>query len=133
MLAAGMLAGCGPQSGNPSSATPPTRTSGVSGTATIDGGCPLVRPDSPCPDQPLQAIISVTRTGSSDVLARVRTDEHGRFRIPLDPGAYVLQPVNTTNSLLPRAATQAVTVTAGEFLDIRIRFDSGIRGPATQP
>lgn len=132
LLAAGLLAGCGTHSGNPSSATPPTDTSGVTGTATIDGGCPLVRPDTPCPDQPLAAIITVTRTGSTDVLARVRADEHGRFRIPLAPGAYVLHPANSTQSLLPRAAVQAVTVPAGDFVDVLIRFDSGIRGPATQ-
>ena len=130
LLAAG-LAGCGQQTGSNGGASPSTPASGVSGTVTVDGGCPVVRPDQPCPDQPLQAIIAVTRPGSSSVLAKLTSDASGRFRIPLEPGSYVLHPANTTGAVVPRAVDQTVHVPDGHFINITIHFDSGIRGAAT--
>ena len=96
----------------------------------VDAGCPVVLPDSPCPQQPVKARITVTRHGSADAVAEVETDAQGRFRIPLAPGSYVLHPVNTANAVLPRAAVMPVSVEAGSFREVTIQFDSGVRGPA---
>lgn len=128
VIAAGTLGACAAPSDSPSTARL-TGNSGVTGTATVDGGCPVVRPDRPCPDHPVTAVITVTRSGSTDVVARAGTDQQGHFYLPLDPGSYVLHPASGTNSVLPRAAVQRVTIPAGKFITVVIRFDSGVRGP----
>jgi hypothetical protein len=118
-----LVSGCGARA-----ATAPA-DSGVQGQTVVDGDCPVLRADSPCPDRPQPAKITVTRSGSPEVVTSVQTDEQGRFRVPLTPGNYVLHAVNTANAMLPRAPVTPVTVDPGSFRQVRIRFDSGIRGP----
>lgn len=103
--------------------------SGVVGQAVVDAGCPVLRPDSPCPQHPVRARITVTRAGSGEVAASVETDAQGQFRIPLPAGTYLLHPANVTSAPVPRAGVVRVTVEAGRYRQVRIQFDSGVRGP----
>jgi hypothetical protein len=100
--------------------------------AVVDGGCPVLRPDSPCPDKPLAARITVTEPGPTDsasaaVVTTVDAGADGRFRVPLRPGRYLLRPANPTGARLPRADPVTVTVDPGRYTTVTIRFDSGIR------
>jgi hypothetical protein len=93
----------------------------------VDGGCPVIREGSPCPDKPLPAALTVTRAGSTDVVATAISGEDGRFRIPLAPGRYVVLAANVTGAIRPAASPVDVEVPTGRYVSITVSFDSGIR------
>lgn len=111
----------------PGSTTTPATGSGIAGVTVVDGGCPVVRLDSPCPDRPLPARLTVTDAASGTLAATVDTDPSGHFRLALGPGRYLVQAVNPNGARLPRAAPVTTTVTVGHYTTLTIRFDSGIR------
>jgi hypothetical protein len=98
----------------------------VAGAAVVDVGCPVLEGGTSCPETPLPARVVVLR-GASRVTA-VETDAGGRFRIPLPAGDYELHGENLTGAPVPTAMPVPVTVAPGEFSQVTIRFDSGIRG-----
>jgi hypothetical protein len=120
-----LLAGCA--TSGPNASPSAAEGSGVQGRTTIDGGCPVIRADTPCPDKPLPARITVTATGSDTAITTVTTGADGQFRIPLPAGTYLLHPDNVDAARYPTAQPATVTVRPGEFTQVTIRFDSGIR------
>jgi hypothetical protein len=70
----------------------------------------------------------VTRADTTAVVVTADSDTDGVFRISLEPGVYNLQPTNIDDAMLPHARELRVTVTAGQYQDLNILFDSGIRG-----
>jgi len=98
--------------------------SGIEGQALIGPMCPVMRVGVECPDQPYQARLTVTNLGGEKIV-KFQTDEQGRFHIPLPPGEYILHP--ESNGKLPFAAGQNFTVSAGQFTQIIVNYDSGIR------
>ncbi len=125
-MAAG-LAGC---AGAGSESPSPTRaTSGVRGSAVVDIGCPVLEDASPCPQVPLQARISVVQPGSAQPAAVVQTMADGTFDIGLPPGIYELRGENLSGAPVPSAVPVTVTVRAGEFAQVTVIFDSGVRAP----
>jgi hypothetical protein len=100
--------------------------SGVRGTVTVGPQCPVVRAGSPCPDTPFGGKVRVLRAGN-DVVAEVQVDVAGAYRIPLEPGTYVLIPVVPGDGALPAAAPQTVVVRAGAFTQADLSVDTGIR------
>lgn len=98
--------------------------SGIRGQVTIGPTCPgPVRIGQSC-DQPYQANISVLDP-QGHVVTQFRADPQGRFEVPLPPGTYTLHP--ETPGVLPRAADQTVMVGSGQFTDVTIEYDTGIR------
>lgn len=95
----------------------------------IDGEV-ILRPVSPVEwpgmvnHRPYEAIIGV-ENGAGRVVAEVRSDPDGRFRIILEPGTYVLRPAS--DAMYPQAPAQTVTVARDHFTPVRIVYDSGIR------
>ncbi len=107
------------------SATPaPTGESGIDGSVTIGPTCPVQRIESPCPDRPYEASITVLDAAGRKV-AETRSDADGRFRVALPPGAYTLVPQSTGTP--PTAQEQTVIVLAGGYTSVEIAYDSGIR------
>lgn len=102
----------------------PGAPQGVEGQVLLGPLCPVQMEGDPCPDRPYQAWIRVL-AGDGGRLTRVRSGEDGQFRVGLEPGRYTLQP--ESGDPLPRAAEQAVVVTAGRYEEVTIRFDTGIR------
>lgn len=100
--------------------------SGIKGTVVVDGGCPVIREDSPCPSKPLAAGISITDTNAKTV-ATTKSDASGHFQVSLAPGTYTANATNINGALHPIAQPVQVTVKAGVFTDVMISFDSGIR------
>jgi len=117
-------AGCGDSHGT---ASPTAADSGIKGRTMVDGGCPLVRDHSPCPDRPLSARLTVTTGAPERKVAETTSDSDGRFRVPLPPGTYTVHPANLTGAVAPIAQPVTVTVTSGRFTDMVIAFDTGIR------
>ena len=103
----------------------PTPTdSGVEGQVFIGPVCPVVQEGQECPDQPYQATLTVNSLGGERI-AQVQTDTEGRFKLPLQPGEYILHPESP--NVLPSAADQTFIVQAGVFTQIIVNYDSGIR------
>jgi hypothetical protein len=100
--------------------------SGISGTVLLGPTCPVETVESPCPDRPVADVeVQVLRAG--DVVATVRSDGDGRFTVALDPGHYEVQAVVEKGGPGMSAKPVDVTVTSGEFTDVSIPVDSGIR------
>jgi hypothetical protein len=90
--------------------------------------CPVVRAESPCPDQPIRATVTVWDFEHSRTVTTFTSSDDGRFRIELPPGDYYLDPQPLEpDSPLPVGAPETVTVMVGEFTAITIQYDTGIR------
>ncbi|MFI5977685.1 hypothetical protein [Streptomyces sp. NPDC051452] len=125
-LATAVLAGgCGRASHGAGS--PGAPDSGIKGRTMVDGGCPLVREGSPCPDRPLSAHLTITGGDPQRTIAQIISDTDGHFRLSLPPGTYTVRPANLTGAVAPIAQPVTVTVSDGRFTAIVIHFDSGIR------
>jgi hypothetical protein len=100
--------------------------SGIRGTVLLGPTCPVETVESPCPDRHLGDVeIQVLQGG--DVVATVRSDGDGRFAVALDPGRYEVQAVVEEGGPGMSAKPVDVTVTSGEFADVNVSVDSGIR------
>ena len=99
--------------------------SGINGQAWISPACPgPVRLDRECPDRPYQGYLWVL-DGNGSLIAELTTDAEGRFRVSLPPGRYTITQVEGTS--LPALPPQPVTVTAGQFSEVELVLDSGMR------
>lgn len=107
-----------------SSQEPAPADSGVEGQVLIGPMCPVVQVGQECPDQPYQATLTVNSL-EGERIAQVQTDEQGRFKLSLPAGSYILHP-ESPNSL-PFAPDQPFSVQAGQFTQLTITYDSGIR------
>ncbi len=105
----------------------PPPTSGIEGQVLIGPVCPVLREDTPCPDQPLQATIAVWNADRTEKVRTFTTDEDGRFRLPLAPGEYYIDPQTPNPGAPPTPIPQTVTVPPDRFVQITIEYDSGIR------
>lgn len=128
-MTASWSTGCagGGSSGTPPQASAASTDSGIEGRTAVSGDCPVIRNDSPCPDKPLSARLTVTRPNSDAPVAHVTSDAGGRFHLPLPPGRYVLHPSNLTGARHPAAAPVEVEVSSGVYTAVTVPFDSGIR------
>ena len=99
---------------------------GIRGIVLLGPTCPVETLESPCPDRPL-ADVEVQVLQGGDVVASVRSDGDGRFAVALDPGHYEVQAVLRAGGPGMSAKPVDVTVTSGEFIDVNIPVDSGIR------
>ena len=105
----------------------PPLTSGIEGQVLIGPTCPVLREGTPCRNQPYQATIAVWNAERTEKLRTFTTDEDGRFRLPLAPGVYYIDPQPPNPGAPPTPITQTVTVTPDRFVQITIEYDSGIR------
>ena len=97
--------------------------SGIDGDVILRPVSPVERPGM-ANQRPYEAVIGVAN-GAGHIVAEVRSDPDGRFRIILAPGTYVLRP--ESGAIYPHAPAQTVTVTRDHFTPVHIVYDSGIR------
>lgn len=102
----------------------PEGESGIEGLAVIGPNCPVEQVGTECPDEPYLATVAVMN-GSGEEVTSFTADSDGRFRVALEPGGYTLQPEN--GNPFPQADSQMVVVVAGNYTQVVIQFDSGIR------
>jgi hypothetical protein len=123
-LAVSFLAGCGDQSPGT------TRDqSGVAGRVQLGPQCPVETEGDPCEDEPAAgARVTVAKQlpGDSDaggeVIARTTTDSHGRYRVAVAPGKYVV----TADAGMTCEPMDA-RVNADAYAKVDIPCDTGIR------
>lgn len=116
----------GSSTNTPSPDPLPAQENGVKGQALIGPTCPVITVESPCPDKPYQAIFTVLRLDGQEV-TRFETDAQGKFEVALPPGDYILHPEVPAGKMIPSAADVPFTVNPGEFTELIVSFDSGIR------
>jgi hypothetical protein len=102
-------------------------SSGVSGTTSINGACPVTPGETSCPDHPFRAHLTLVRIDSGAIAGEADSTNNGAFRIPAPPGAYLLKAVNLTGAPLPAAPAVPVEVKADQFTTVLVKFDSGVR------
>ena len=100
-----------------------TGGSGIEGQTILGPISPIERPGM-INYRPYQATASIVDQRGQTV-AKLQSDAKGRFRIPLKPGRYILYPESLGS--LPWAMEQSVVVSEGQFTEVRITYDSGIR------
>ena len=103
---------------------PSSTNSGVEGQVWIGPNCPVVQQGQECPDQPYQATITVNNSDGR-MVAQVQTNVMGYFKIPLEPGEYILHPESP--NVMPYAGDQNFVVAADKFTKLTVQYDSGIR------
>jgi hypothetical protein len=102
--------------------------SGIEGQVLAGPQCPVVQDASPCPDEPIVASIDVLEPASGERVIRFSSDADGRFRVDLAPGQYRLDPLRPSqDNPFPVGEPQTVTVDEGEYAEIVILYDTGIR------
>lgn len=103
--------------------------SGIEGRVLAGPTCPVEVVGSPCPDRPVQATVRVlAATGEGPAVTTFRSEKDGTFRVPLEPGQYLLVPeVQGTGALSARPV--AVTVKPHAFAQVDVLLDTGIRLP----
>jgi hypothetical protein len=125
-----LLAGCASQQAYPNDEPVPAYTnppgqSGIEGQVFIGPACPGPQSETTdCPDRPYQATLKIMNP-QGELVLEIQTDVDGRFRVPLPSGKYVLHP--DSPGRYPSAPEQAFTVTVGQFTELTVTYDSGIR------
>ncbi len=104
----------------------PTGLSGIEGHVTQGPTCPgpVKIGATECQDQPYQANISILNE-NNDEITHFQTDSTGFFKIPLNPGTYILHP--ESGKPLPSAIDQTVIVLEGQFTQVTVVYDTGMR------
>jgi hypothetical protein len=104
----------------------PTDLSGIEGHVTQGPTCPgpVKIGASECQDQPYQAKITILDE-HNDQIAQFETDSLGFYKIPLTPGTYILHP--ESGNPLPSATDQIVIVFEGQFTQVMVVYDTGMR------
>lgn len=102
--------------------SPTPRGSGIEGQVLLGPVCPVVGQE--CPDQPYQATLTVFSPNGLQIV-QFQTDEQGRFQASLVPGEYILHPESPNG--LPFAGDQTFMVQTGQYTQITVHYDSGIR------
>ena len=103
---------------------PTPRGSGIEGQVLIGPMCPVVQDGQECPDQPYQATLTVNSPNGVQIV-QFQTDDRGRFNVPLVPGEYILHPESPNG--IPSAGQQSFIVQTGQYTQLTINYDSGIR------
>jgi hypothetical protein len=107
---------------------PSNLDSGVTGTVLAGPQCPVIGPNSgpECADKPLAAMI-VVKSATGLFVTQFMSDADGQFRVPLFPGHYTLDPQPVSPSGVPHGVPETVAVLAGQFTEVTITYDTGIR------
>ena len=111
--------------GGPGSTTP--APGGIRGTVILGPTCPGGEPGATDPVLCLTPYAAqlVILDAQNQVAGRVTSGTDGRFEISLPPGSYVITPIGGDPS--PIAQPVSVIVRAGEYIEVQINYDTGIR------
>lgn len=98
---------------------------GITGIVLAGPTCPFEIPGEDCDDRPIAATVIVRQPFGFEV-ARFTSDADGRFRVALPPGNYQLDP-QPNECCIGSPPFQTVTVQDGQFAELVISYDTGIR------
>jgi hypothetical protein len=98
-------------------------SSGIRGTILAGPACPgPARAESPCPDRPVAMTVEVVN--GNTVVTTFTTDANGTFSVGVAPGTYTLR---SKGGLPPTLKPTIVVVVAGQYSDVELHADTGIR------
>jgi hypothetical protein len=103
--------------------------SGIRGVVTLSPTCPVEASpgaNDPEPCVTFYAATLVVLDGESAVVTRVTSGSDGQFSVNVPPGEYVLAP-ETGQDSYPIAQPQSVVVVPGQYAEVEINYDTGIR------
>ena len=101
-----------------------TETSGLRGLVTRGPITPICTIEQPCDEPAANVKLAFLRAGQ--VVRTVRTDENGKYRAVLRPGAYSVQVAR--GAAIGRGLTpRMVRVVRGRFVRVDFSIDTGIR------
>jgi hypothetical protein len=106
MLAATLVCAAASAAGFARAARPPD--SGVRGIVVLGLRCPINLERDRCNAGPKAVVVVVRRAADHGWVASIATDERGRFRRALAPGAYVLRVRPARRATPPREARARV-------------------------
>jgi hypothetical protein len=98
---------------------------GIQGKVLLGPVCPVQRAESPCPDRPIEADITVTGS-HGETVATGHSSADGAFRISLKPGSYTVT-ADRPGSGLGVGKPVSVDVPDGTYVHVNLLVDSGIR------
>jgi hypothetical protein len=105
-------------------AIPIESDSGIEGQVSIGLGCPApTGPDPECAAR-LSALTVSILDERGQTVQQVQPDTDGRFRLSLPPGSYVVYP---ERGPWINAREQTVVVASGQFTQVRVVYESGVR------
>ena len=113
----------------PDPGTTPTKPSGIRGMVLLGPTCPIgEEPDplNPIPCLTPYAAQLVILDADNQPVGTVSSGVDGRFEITLPAGDYVVTP-RAGDQPFPIAQPLSVTVVAGEYAEVEINYDTGIR------
>jgi hypothetical protein len=102
---------------------------GITGIVTLGPLRPVVREgdtepnEKPYPD----AVILIKDANGDKIIKQIKSDQNGEFTVALFPNTYTLEPQTPGGSILPRASPQTVEVKQGQYTEVKIEYDTGIR------
>ena len=112
----------------PDPAATPVAPSGIRGTVILAPTCPT--DSDPGAYDPVLCLTPyaaqlVVLDGENRVVERVSSGTDGHFEVTLPPGEYLLTPLG--GDPYPIALPLSVTVSPGEYTEVQINYDTGIR------
>ena len=110
-------AGCG-------AGTPPTPTTGLTGTVERGPVTPVCNVNLPC-NAPFSAGFTVTTNGA--VVAHFRSDDAGHFAVMVPPAVYQVIPDADAPLLAPTSQVKTVSVQGAGLTSVTLEFDTGLR------
>ena len=108
-----------------SSISAPPNT-GIEGQVLIGPTCPVMIEGMDCADKPFAATISVMNAANEKMFS-FQTDAEGKFKIALPPGDFILHPEPPQNNMMPFGRDVNIAVIEGQFTQVTLYYDSGIR------
>lgn len=123
------LAACAPAG----TGTIPVSSTGTQSQGTLDGvveagpTCPVESVTQPCPPKPVPNRVVLIETSGGSIVAKVTTDQQGRFEVNLAPGTYELKVGPGITQYPIQRKPQVVTIVAGQTTQVKIELDTGIR------
>lgn len=98
---------------------------GINGYVVTGPVCPVPKEgDESCDDKPVRANI-IVKNKEDNVIKNIETLDDGSFSVQLSPGKYIIY--NDSGGGLKGSKPEYVTVGAGNFAEVKIRIDTGIR------
>lgn len=113
--------------------TIPASSTRTQSQGTLDGvveagpTCPVESVTQPCPPKPVPSRVVLIETSGGSIVAKVTTDQQGRFEVNLAPGTYELKAVPGITQYPIQRKPQVVTIVAGQTTQVKIELDTGIR------
>lgn len=126
LAASVVIVGCKDLVPGPTPSPSPTPiSSGIRGIVLLGPTCAVVVAGaSPCLE-PYEARL-VVMDEDENVLGEMRSGADGRFEMALSPGEYTVVPAPGGDPF-PNAKPTSVSVTDGEYTEIEIDYDTGVR------